>query len=695
MNNIYFLDIEADDLYPMQKNIWTIVIKKKDGEAITINPFNMEKVEAKIMILEFIFQDPSSIPTLVAHNGLGYDFWVLWKDLNISFSLSPNLLDGKEINFFDTLYASQFTWPDRPSGHSLENWGAILGDNKIDYRDHIVQQGLLDKKADKGAEFKFWTPFMDEYCNKDVIVCEKTYNSLVKEIDQHNSWDAFNEGQLGFYLMKAQEFTGFAFDKDKAEKLLPRIIHMMEDIKQEVDPLLPERPLKKGEQAFFTIPSTIYKQNGELGSHMVTFLERHNAVIEDGFIRAYDKVWKLEPKKILDITLPMNIEDQMELKDWFLDQGWEPTMWNIKRDTKGKPVRDENMELIKTTPKIQDAGKICSNLLELTGELPSKVVKFLSLRNRKGVIEGWLSNKRLSYDGRLSAASSGIASTHRNKHSIITNVPKAQTDVLLGPEFRELFTVDKGMKLIGCDQAALEARVQGHWTYPYDNGETARMLLEGDVHSSNCKAFYPEETKDFDINSPDFDKDHPGFKPYRSKSKNGGYAIMYGCAPPKLASTLGKPLELGIKLLESYWEANAGLKALKDDIERQWMRNGKKWISGVDGRRLYSRSKHSLVNLLFQSTGAITVDTSLILFHKKMGSLLLDDLGRPYYKYKNYIVKRVQYFHDEYGVECSEEIAKEVGEIMEWTMSYAGEVLNLNIELKGEAKIGNNWKETH
>jgi DNA polymerase-1 len=138
------------------------------------------------------------------------------------------------------------------------------------------------------------------------------------------------------------------------------------------------------------------------------------------------------------------------------------------------------------------------------------------------------------------------------------------------------------------------------------------------------------------------------------------------------------------------------MKQLKDKIEHDWETTGnKKWIIGIDGRKLYSRSKHSLVNLLFQSTGAIIVDYALCLFDMKMGSLYLDEKGRPYYKYKGKVVKRVGYFHDEANIETNPEVTEEVAKIMEWCMVEAGKKLKLNVPLIGEAKIGLNWSNTH
>lgn len=694
-NNIYIFDLEADNLYPYQENIWTIHFKKyNEDKWLRLNPFNTDK-DVKQEILNFIFEKDN--PMIVAHNGLGYDQWVLWKELGLNFGVGVDHICGRKVTFFDTLFASQYLLPDRPGGHSLKSWGKRFKNEKIEYRQQLIEKGLLDKSSKKGEEFKFYHFLMEEYCEQDVLVTEQTFTELYRELSIHKSINGFKLGQKNFYLMAAQSFTGVNFDKEAALKLIPRIENMMEIEKNAVDPLLPERPLKKTEEVYYKTPSKFFKKDGSLTSHYISFIEKHNIKdYGDNYFVAYGKKYNTEPNILLDVQKKMTIEDQKELKQYFLDSGWEPTMWNFKKDSNGKAIRDEKRQLILTSPKIQENGKICPNLEELDGEIPKRIVKFLSLRNRLGVLNTWVTHPRLDWDGRLPAGSSGIASTHRQKHTCVVNVPKAQDDVLLGKEFRSLFTADEGHVMIGVDQAALEARCQGHWTFRYDNGQTAYELLNGDPHSKNAKAFYPEETKNFDIYAEDFDKDHPDFKPYRSKSKNGGYAIMYGCAPPKLASTLGLPEKFGKKLLDNFWDANKALKQLKDNIEKFWINKGdKKWIPGIDGRRLYSRSKHSLVNLLFQSTGAIVVDYSLALLDMKLGGLKIDELGRPYYEYKGKIVKRLIYSHDESQLSSSQEISEEVANIFEWCMSESGKRLKFKIPLEGKADIGRNWSETH
>jgi hypothetical protein len=686
--NAVIIDIESNNLYPEQTETWTICMKRLEGEGLTLHPFKTTKEKTRKKILDFVFKQEN--PVIIGHNLLGFDCWVLWKDFDLDIHVGRDTLCGRPVTFFDTLFASQFLHPDREGKHSLASWGERLGFPKMDYRTVALEQGTIQPHEN---EFCRWSPMMDTYCQQDTKVTEKVFQELYPQIEAMN---AYKLGQKNFYLMNAQAFTGFKFDVEKGIALQARIEQMIADLKAEVEPDLPKRGLKKAEESFYTIPSKPYLKGGHFSATMENFIQRHNAVVVDSQTLSIDGEWySIEPGNRVIDGLPMSLSDQKELKEYFLSIGWEPSMWNVKKDANGKPIRVHN-QIVKTSPKIQENGKICENLLHLDGELPKKIVKFLSMRNRHSVLSGWLEDPRLKRDGRLSAGATGIAATHRQKHTCVVNVPKAQDDVLLGKEFRSLFTVEKGNRLIGVDQAALEARCEAHWTFPFDNGARAELLISKDIHSHNAKIFFPKETKAFDINSPDFDKNDPGFKPYRSLSKNGAYCLAYGGAPAKLATTLRKKESEGKKIYDSYWAANPSLKQLKDKIEYEWESIGeKKWITGIDGRRLYSRSKHSLVNLLFQSTGAIIVDYAVCLFDVKMGDLRLDSLGRPYYQYKGRTVKRVQYFHDEYGCEVEPDVEEEVAKIMEWCMVEAGRKLNLNVPLVGESKSGLTWADTH
>lgn len=700
--NGFSIDCEADGFTLEAKNIWVINVEDLDTEEkLQLHPFKDPMAKEKLIA----FSKKYNKPNISFHNGLGYDIFVLHFILGIDFSVGPDTFAGQEVNFVDTFYLSMFLNPDREK-HSIEYFGEKLGMPKIDFRQKMVEAGAIPEDAEEGAEFKNHHPLMDIYCERDAYVGKLTFIDLIREwTGIYKSWDSkewpafFKAGQKSFYLMSCQELTGWKFDIQKAEAVKLKIEGMMEELRAEVEPQLPPRSLKKTEEAFYKMPAKPFKKDGSYSSHWEKFVEKHNGkYVNDQWI-FYDKAVEIEGGKVLDVKLPMEMANQDQMKDWFLSIGWEPTLFNVKRDANGKPERDpKTRQLIHTTPKLQEQGKLCPNLEALEGDLVKKVVKWLSLRNRLSVLQGWMENPRLQFDGRIGAGRTGIAATHRQKHRVVVNVPKADPKVLLGYEFRELWTCEDGYLIAAGDAAALEGRVQGHYTFKYDDGATADELLKGDVHSKNANAFYGciyKKVADM-YASPNFNKEDPEWKPYRNKSKNGFYAILYGAAAPKVASTLGIPEKYGKEALDAFWEANPGTAALKKNLEAYWEAKGqKKYLPAIDGRILLTRKKSALLNTIFQSCGGIAMDYACCFLDLWLGGIEFDNLRRPYYNYKGYIVKRIGYFHDEVEFECQEEIAEEISKLIEKAIAKAGEFLKIKVPLAGEGKVGKNWKEVH
>ena len=536
--NGFCFDIESDGFLFQAKKVWSIVLTDlSSGEKLKVRPFSDKDAKAKIENWVHGYANP----LVVGHNILGFDVFLLKCIMGIDFKVGkPDSFCGKPCQFVDTYYLSMFLWPDRP-GHSVEDFGERLGLEKIDWRERAIQLGLIGRNAPDGAQFLQFHPEMEVYCERDVDVnilvfkslmaeYENFYGEFTGEFGQH-----YKAGQKSFFLMSCQEYSGFKFDTKFAIELSQRIGDMMEEIRANVEPLLPKRSLKKGEMGNYTMPSKIYTNKGELTAITVKWIEKHNGVLvadrsfeHSHIYNFYGKDYELIPKQMLDVQLPMEMADQNQMKEYFLTSGWEPTMWNLQKGPDGKPIRDlKTRQAIKTSPKIQEAGKICPNLFKLEGDIVQQVVKWLSLRNRQSVLNGWIGNERLSYDGRIGAGRSGIAATHRQKHKVVVNVPKASDKVLLGKEFRSLWVAEEGFLIAAGDAAALEGRVQGHYVWRYDNGETAKELLAGDIHSKTAKSVYADELRHIDINSPDFNKDDPFFKPYRDRSKN----VFYACLP--------------------------------------------------------------------------------------------------------------------------------------------------------------------
>lgn len=332
-------------------------------------------------------------------------------------------------------------------------------------------------------------------------------------------------------------------------------------------------------------------------------------------------------------------------------------------------------------PKLTEQGKPVESLFKIEAPVGKQVARWYILKHRMGQINGWINNVRP--DGRITAgANSCGTNTVRMRHKILTNVPKADPKVIFGKEMRELFIARKGYKLLGYDAAALEARCMAHYTYKFDGGEFADLILNGDYHASNARIFFEEETEGLEVDSPEF-------KSYRSIGKNGTYALTYGGQPKKLASTLGVPLKKGKYLFDKFWKKNEALGELRQLVIK--MTEARGWVPGIDGRKIYTRSSHSALNALFQSCGAIIMKVSMVELDR---SLKEEEI----HHYK------VMDFHDEGQHEVDERecyidegglLRHRLGDLAVQSLEYAGRELSLNCEITGDYEIGDSWKDTH
>ena len=525
-------------------------------------------------------------------------------------------------------------------------------------------------------------------------------------LDELLEWQPYKVFEMDSWLMARQEDCGIGFDIEGAKALVERIDREMTEIASEIEPQLPPRPLNKGEIDSWRIPAKPWKKDGTLASSMVKWMERVGAKLHtERDILLDGEVYPIVGGQPTKTHGPMRLSNQDDLKNFLMTQGWEPTLFNFKRDERGKPARDERGQVIFTTPKLQENGKLCPNLEEMAGELVRPVVRWASLRNRKSVLEGWLEDKRLPFDGRLSAGSSGITPSFRQRHVKIVNLPKPDATVVLGEEMRSLFIpATEGYVFVGFDASGLENRVEASYCMRYRGGkEHAANILDGDPHTKNAFVFYADdiEAKFGLLTVPSEPeglkalKEDPKFKPLRSRSKNGRYALSYGCSPAKLAKTLGFPESRGKELYDAFWDNNPALKELKDRLEQHWEGNGKAWIRGIDGRRIMTRSKHSLVNSLFQSCGSVVMEYAIAFLHKWLGPLTVDKAGRSGYDYKSTRVYRVGFFHDELLMECHPDVAEEIKEMGMRSIRKAGEFLKLAVPLDASGAIGTKYSDVH
>jgi DNA polymerase I-like protein with 3'-5' exonuclease and polymerase domains len=168
-------------------------------------------------------------------------------------------------------------------------------------------------------------------------------------------------------------------------------------------------------------------------------------------------------------------------------------------------------------------------------------------------------------DGRISTPAIEIGATsNRYRHITVANIPRATS--IYGKEMRSLFGAGKDYFQIGFDFSSLENRVQGGYVRDYPFGEDLAVALLAekplDLHSLNAIKL--------------------GIS--RSDAKSFRYAILYKAFINKLAAMLNKSFDETKILYEEYWNSVPALKALKEDLTQEWIRNDKKYITGIDSR---------------------------------------------------------------------------------------------------------------
>lgn len=602
---------------------------------------------------------------IIAHNGIKFDFLVMKLfgvlDYEIGYLYKPDLLFGREIVFVDTLILSRLSNPDRYKGHSLASWGERLGNAKSDYRQDCIDACIIEKNAPQGAEFLFPSEIMYEYCAQDTSVNRDTFLSIIEELGDHPWQKAIKiENKLADQAVR-RETLGFDFDKPLALENLAILMEKMKELTEKVNPILPPKPMTKTEISNYTPSKNQLKKDGTLAVAIQNFADRIGGKIDkiedDYWLIFEDKEYLLPYHEPLKTHLPPSIDNLDHVKMHLIRLGWEPSEWrerDLTKDSKKQNLsyekritamerwvketfegkyEKERLDIIKenygvyteedildyfrdalrqdrpvrvpTSPTVRVGveKELCPNLVSLGEKVDfaNDFSLYLTYKHRKSSIAGgdiedmdfdeespntgYLALYR-EEDGRIPTPAIEIgASTSRYRHIGVANIPRATS--IFGKEMRSLFGSGKNALQFGYDFASLEARIMGHYVMKYENGaELATMMLAekpNDIHSVNARK----------LGIP------------RSDAKSLTYGILYGAQPKKIAKMLRVSLERAKEIYSEFWDAVPALKALKEKVEQYWESTDKKYILGIDGRKINIRSKHSILNALFQSAGVV------------------------------------------------------------------------------------------
>ena len=328
-----------------------------------------------------------------------------------------------------------------------------------------------------------------------------------------------------------------------------------------------------------------------------------------------------------------NLGSRQQIGERLMKLGWKPK----KKTDKGHIIVDEKV------------------LSEIKNIPEAKLInKFLLLQKRIAQVSSWI--EAIREDGRVhgKVITNGTV-TGRMSHQSpnMAQIPAVYSPY--GKECRALWIPRKQFKLVGVDASGLELRMLAHYM---NDEEYINEVVNGDIHTANQIAAGLES---------------------RDKAKTFIYAFIYGAGSAKIGSIIGGSTADGERAKEKFLRATPSLRSLREKVERVAQR---RWVKGIDGRKIIIRHPHAALNTLLQGAGAIVMKYALT---------LLDE----YVNNKQIKAFPVVNVHDEFQYEVEEKRAEEFGKLAVQAIIDAGIKLKVRCPLNGEYKIGNNWSETH
>lgn len=559
---------------------------------------------------------------LVGHNIINYDLPILQRLYYWRPKYSCKITDTVILS---RLYRSDRRLPEGCPGnvapHSLEAWGYRVGRGKPSHDDWTKH-----------------TPEMDHRCGEDAEINELVYQELRNERGNEVDWTDAEECEhyIARHITK-QETNGVPLDIGRINGLLVEVSDEVREIDVQYIPLLPPVRLPKSQQP--TWPSKQFKKDG---------------TPTQATIKYYGIDFSEYRTDIIVKTAPINLGSVKQVKDYLLSIGWVPTEWNYKKDPNtGKPIRDMMGQKVRTSPKLTlDSLESCT-WPEGHADTGASVVRRLMLSHRRGILEGWLRDVRP--DGHISAEAIPMGTpTARMVHRKVVNVPGKKR--ALGPELRSCFTTVPGYKRVGIDLVSCQVYALAHYM---DDDKYRKAVLEGDPH------VYVQEMAKL---------------PTREDGKKLHYTTLFGGGEDRISADLGISRVEAKYVIKTFFKNLPALPILKDQLKKEWKQKG--YITGIDGRAIWVRAEHMLVNYACQSLEAIVVKNFINILTE-----LCDDSMVQY--------MLVTTMHDECQFLVREPDIDRFKSLAHHTIGEVNNKFKLRCPQDLEIKVGENWSECH
>lgn len=644
--------------------------------------FGPDRIEEGLKVL-------AEAAEVVGHNIISYDLKAIpmvypgWR-----------LKDGCRI--FDTLIAAKATWPGDVLW-KLDEKLVLKGTlppalrKKYSLKSFGYRLGLLKGDFSEDTDWQEYSPEMGEYCVQDVRVTVLLKDRIDAKATERGVPQEVFDLEMGVAeILFHQEQAGFWFDYDRAVSLLADLQNRQADLEDRLKAQFPpwlspvwveKKDPRTGEilkdqkgRALMeikveTVKSTRRVKMTEYPDVTIKRISPKTGKALKPYVGPplceYDEGSTYCPVQILEFNPSSRDHVADRLETLF---GWVPVEFSPKD---GRPKVDETILKSLPYPPAKD-------LMDYF--VVSKIAGMVAQGAQSWLVNYNQETHRVHHRvDQLGTITGRAAHSHPN----LGQVPSIATDRdghhLMGIEggwgyeCRALFGAPPGWRQTGIDQSGIELRCLAHYMAPFDEGEYAKLVTEGDVHTANQQA---------------------AGMPTRASAKTMIYALLYGAGDVKLGTILMEALgeagwtekklrAEGRKLRDNLLRNIPALKILIEKV-KQSARKG--WIKGLDGRVLYVRSEHAALNTLLQACGAILAKKWMIQVHRQLRA---DGLvhGKDF--------TQAAWVHDELQILHRPGLEEVIGRIAVDAIAEVGRDVNFRCPITGEAKHGTNWAETH
>jgi DNA polymerase-1 len=313
--------------------------------------------------------------------------------------------------------------------------------------------------------------------------------------------------------------------------------------------------------------------------------------------------------------------------------------------------------------KIRSKHPIISKILEQRGVkklLTTYIDAFPLLVNPKTGKVHTSFNQTVAATGRLS-------STDPN----LQNIPIRDER---GKELRRVFIPDDGCLFVSSDYSQIELRIMAHLSG--DENMIEAFNKGQDIHAATA-------SKIFKIPIEEVDQD------MRRKAKTANFGIIYGITPFGLSERLTIPRTEAKELIDDYFSTFSGVKKYMENSIEKAREHG--YVETVYGRKRYlpdisSRNatvrgfaERNAINAPIQGSAADIIKVAMVKIHKRL-------------EQDNKKSKMIMQVHDELNFNV---VPEELDYIREMVVEEMENSYHMNVQLKTEIGVGENWLVAH